>query len=306
MILRQAAALLLCLTPTMAYLTEANNAHVELLLTTPNNGAPAQLQLQQPDHLETLLQNKLWGKHTPTSILADFEDWIERFERKYENLVVKGERLLVWLANHGAFLSILLSIYPLYHNTQHCRSNDFIHRERRETALIESHNANPAASSFSLAHNEYSDLTFDEFQRRFNLHRKPDIRKSSFNFLEDEKETAQKLLRGDRSSSVVATSRRLEEEGIDWADKGLTGPIRNQGLCGACWAFSAIGSIESAMAIKKFNGMTPEERSEDWDIVDVNTKGNRVTEQLGLVIPLSEQNLIDCDTVNQQGCDGGL
>merc|ERR1719156_4164 len=59
------------------------------------------------------------------------------------------------------------------------------------------------------------------------------------------------------------------------------GPIKNQGLCGACWAFSAVGSIESSMAIDKDN-------------------------DLGLVVPLSEQNLIDCDTLREKGCEGGL
>ena len=156
-------------------------------------------------------------------------------------------------------------------------------------------------------------MTFDEFQRHFNLHLKADIsKKTKFNFAHnDNKAKAQQKLRGsfdDNSSSSVSRRRQLKDDegGIDWTAKGLMGPIRNQGLCGACWAFSAIGSIESAMAIKKFNDMTPTERDEDWDIVDVNTVGDVVTEQLGLVIPLSEQNLIDCDTMNQQGCDGGL
>ena len=156
-----------------------------------------------------------------------------------------------------------------------------------ETALIESHNNK--ATSFTLAHNDYSDLTFSEFRERFHLHVKADIRKTKFNFA-PKKEQAQNKLRQDASTSI---SRRLDsDEGVDWAALGLLGPIRNQGLCGACWAFSAIGSIESAMAIAKFNQMTPSEQL--------------VGGQLGLVVPLSEQNLIDCDVMNQQGCDGGL
>lgn len=59
------------------------------------------------------------------------------------------------------------------------------------------------------------------------------------------------------------------------------------------------------MAIGKYKKMTPSEQGEDWDLVNVDPNG-RVSEQLGLVIPLSEQNLIDCDIMNQQGCDGGL
>ena len=134
---------------------------------------------------------------------------------------------------------------------------------------------------------------------------KAEITKTKFNFAKPSKEEeAQNKLRGsDQASSI---SRKLADtEGVDWTAKGLLGPIRNQGLCGACWAFSAVGSIESAMAIAKYNKMTPSQQGEEWDLADVDTNG-RVTEELGLVIPLSEQNLIDCDVMNQQGCDGGL
>jgi C1A family cysteine protease len=261
MILRRSALLLLPALAT-AYFSDVNNAHIELL-----NGAPSNVGSNE---LEVLLQGKLWGEHTPSSIIAEFEIWVERFERKYESLTEKGERLLVWLENH---------------------------------ALIEAHNAKQL--SFSLSHNDYSDLSFAEFQQRMNLDVKPTLTKTKFNFIKHAKEEAQNKLRGDASEVSVTQRRLAEDEGKDWSSLGLIGPIRNQGLCGACWAFSAVGSIESAMAIGKFNAMTPDEQSEEPDLVGVDSEG-RVTEQLGLVIPLSEQNLIDCDVRLEKGCDGGL
>lgn len=134
------------------------------------------------------------------------------------------------------------------------------------------------------------------------------MKRQDYNFMTFEDETDEEndvtsnlLLRGSEPSAAAMTERRHllsntneEEEdlGCDWHTKGLLGPIRQQGQCGACWAFSAIGAIESAIAINKFNSMPPSDR--DGSLA------------LGLVTPLSEQDLIDCDKKYEKGCKGGL
>ena len=109
------------------------------------------------------------------------------------------------------------------------------------------------------------------------------------------------MLRGAATSAydetVASERRRLElaaskslfpdpDSEVDWGMKGLLGPVRNQGPCGACWAFSTIGAIEAAIAIEKFSAFpSPLDPS-----------------NMGLVTPLSEQELIDCDTNYEHGC----
>ena len=52
----------------------------------------------------------------------------------------------------------------------------------------------------------------------------------------------------------------------DWRDIGIINPIKDQGGCGSCWAFSAVGVVEPFSALA--------------------TKSSQPQ--------LSEQNLVDC------------
>jgi C1A family cysteine protease len=83
-------------------------------------------------------------------------------------------------------------------------------------------------------------------------------------------------------------SRRALPSSFDWRERAVVTPVKDQGQCGSCWAFSIIGAFESAAIIQA-------ERQSNW--APLSRRAYRPGDE-------SEQYLVSFDTGNA-GCDGG-
>jgi len=123
-------------------------------------------------------------------------------------------------------------------------------------AHIEEHNSKNG-ETHTLGLNHMSDWTEEEYKKLLGY--KESIR------------TEEKV----SNAELLDTSNLADD--VNWVTSGAVTPVKNQGQCGSCWAFSSTGSIEGAEFLH-------------------GTKK---------LLSLSEQNLVDCSKKND-ACKGGL
>jgi len=117
---------------------------------------------------------------------------------------------------------------------------------------------NAKGNSYRLGLTEFSDMTEDEFASKYLTGYRSDLRPFHLETVPWQ------------SPNITVP------ESIDWVTKGGVTPVKNQGSCGSCWAFSSTGSLEGAYFVAT-----------------------------GKLVSLSEENLVQCDQVDS-GCKGGL
>ena len=118
------------------------------------------------------------------------------------------------------------------------------------TDMIRKHNEefSRGQHTYTLKMNHFGDLTSEEFTSMMNGYRS---------------RRAQGVPRS--GAAYMVHSAAPLPSSVDWRQQGAVTPVKDQGQCGSCWAFSATGALESA-----------------WYL------------QTGSLVSLSEQDLMDC------------
>ncbi|XP_058751050.1 zingipain-2-like [Vicia villosa] len=118
---------------------------------------------------------------------------------------------------------------------------------------------NAGNKSYNLGLNQFSDLTNEEFMALYTGIKVPSQFSSS------------KMI----SNTVLFNVSDNVPTNFDWRQHGAVTDVKFQGICGCCWAFTAVAAVEGIVKIKS-----------------------------GKLISLSEQQLLDCD-YKSRGCTNG-
>jgi len=116
---------------------------------------------------------------------------------------------------------------------------------------------NAKGHRYTLGVNQFTDMTPEEYKQRLGF--KPSGRQAP-------------------SLGVHQYSGEVLADSVDWVEKGAVTPVKDQGNCRSCWAFSTTGGLEGA-----------------WQVAT------------GKLASLSEEQLVECSREDDNGCrTGGL
>lgn len=143
-----------------------------------------------------------------------------------------------------------------YESMQETESRFQIFRSNLRNIIL--HNLDHT-QNFTMGINQFTDLTPQEFKDQFVGGLRAEV--------------------GSYGCKSFSSSASGAPSSIDWRQKGVVNPVRDQGQCGSCWAFATTANAESVWAIST-----------------------------GQLLDLSEEFLVDCASgvgYFNMGCNGG-
>jgi len=174
---------------------------------------------------------------------------------------------LVSLASCVSVSKLLSDEWHLFKSTHNKKYNEFEEKFRMKVYMENRHKVarhnilfEKGEKSYTLAMNHFGDLLHHEFVALMNGFKGKNFTKS-----------------GNGAFFMEPANIELPAS-VDWRTQGAVTPVKDQGQCGSCWAFSTTGALEG-QNFRKTGNLTS----------------------------LSEQNLIDCSgKYGNEGCNGGL
>jgi len=164
---------------------------------------------------------------------------------------------------NGQTMMDLWNHWKLVYNKVYASETEETHRFttfKNNYLFIMNWNADPTATS-EVGLNQFADMNTQEFSEHISC-----------------LDMGTRMYTEETSSPTQAEIEALPAT-VNWVTAGAVTPVKNQGHCGSCWAFSTTGSLEGCNFL--FGGKS--------------------------LLSFSEQQLVDCSTAyGNQGCDGGL
>jgi len=160
---------------------------------------------------------------------------------------------------HSKHVDDAFDTFHKHHSKKYRDESEHVHRKnifRQNMRYI--HSINRAGLGYTLAANHLADQTMQEIG-----HLRGKLRSSGFN----------------GGSSFKYTPQDVDSlpEQMDWRLYGAVSSVKDQSVCGSCWSFGTVGTLEGALFLKT-----------------------------GKLTRLSQQALVDCSWgFGNNGCDGG-